>query len=166
MSSRKTLPIADGYAVEIHYTLTAGDGTRLDTTVGGPPLPYLHGAGNIVPGLERELTGKRPGERVRAVVSAAEGYGEIDPDGVATEDLGAFPPGVEVGMQFAAEDVSGEVIPIWVTAIDGSTVTIDRNHPLAGKELHFDVTVESVRRATREELDHGHVHGPGGHHHP
>jgi len=165
MSTAKPLAIADGCAVEIHYTLTAEDGAHLDSTAGGPPLAYLHGASNIVPGLERELAGKRAGDRVRAVVSAADGYGEIDPDGVATEDLGAFPPGLEVGMQFAAEDGRGEVIPIWVTAIDGSTVTIDRNHPLAGKRLHFDVTIESVRRATREELDHGHVHGPGAHHH-
>jgi len=161
------MKIAAGKVVTIHYTLRDEAGSVLDSSVGGRPLDYLQGANNVVPGLEKGLDGKQAGARVELRLPPAEGYGEHDPRGRQQVPREAFPEGVELesGMQFSAEDQRGQQVTVWIAAVEGAQVTIDQNHPLAGKVLCFDVTVEGVRDATLEELEHGHPHGPGGHHH-
>ena len=152
--------------VAIHYTLTDDAGVVLDASQPDRPLVYLHGAGNIIPGLEQQLLGRASGDQFVAVVSAAEAYGERVDDMVQhmPRDMFQEDQEIEVGMRFSGNTPQGQITVV-VTEIEGDTVTLDGNHPLAGKTLHFDVTVDSVRPATEQELLHGHVHGAGGHHH-
>lgn len=159
--------IADGKVVTIHYTLTDEAGVTIDSSRGQPPLDYLHGARNIVPGLESALIGKSVGERLNLRIPPEEGYGPYNPKGVQHVPRDSFPDEIELepGMQFSAEDESGRGVTIWISSVEGEVVTIDQNHPLAGKVLCFDVSVEQIRDATLEEMSHGHPHGPGGHHH-
>jgi FKBP-type peptidyl-prolyl cis-trans isomerase SlyD len=159
--------VAAGKVVSIHYTLTDDAGAMLDSSEGRAPLAYLHGAGNIVPGLESGIAGKAIGDRFKVDVAPEEGYGVRDPKGMDRVPRDAFPPDIELepGMQFSAENERGDVVTTWIHSIEGDQVTIDLNHPLAGKTLHFQITVASIRDATREEMTHGHPHGPGGHHH-
>jgi FKBP-type peptidyl-prolyl cis-trans isomerase SlyD len=159
------MQVADQKIVSIDYTLTNDDGEVLDSSQGREPLHYLHGAGNIIPGLERALTGKSPGDAVQAKIPPTEAYGEKDPQLVQAVPRDRFPAkDVTVGMQFQAQG-GGQTRIVTVVAIDPQNVTIDANHPLAGQTLNFDVKVVDVRDATSEELSHGHVHGPGGHQH-
>lgn len=161
------MKIEDGQVVSIHYTLTLDNGEVVDSSDGGDPLEYLHGASNIVPGLERQLTGRAVGDRVNAVVQPGEGYGDRDEDAIQSVPRTAFPGDVaiEAGMQFFAHLPEGGEQPIWVVAVDDETVTVDPNHPLAGEVLNFAVEVTGIRAATEEEMEHGHPHGPEGHHH-
>lgn len=161
------MPITKGKAVLMHYVLKNDGGEVLDSSEGQAPLAYLHGASNIVPGLEKELEGKKKGDKVSAAVAPAEGYGERDQRGVQQVGRDQFPEEAELepGMQFMAENGDGSQFPFWITEIGDDEVTIDMNHPLAGETLHFDVEIVEVRDASEEELAHGHVHGPGGHHH-
>lgn len=158
--------IADRCAVSFHYTLTDDAGTVLDSSRDSEPLVYLHGAGNIVPGLEQAMTGRKPGDAFKVDVAPELGYGTRVDALVQQMPRTAFAgmPEPEVGMQFQAESNMGPVM-VTVVAVDGDSVTLDGNHSLAGVTLHFDVEVVSVREATTEEIEHGHVHGPGGHHH-
>jgi FKBP-type peptidyl-prolyl cis-trans isomerase SlyD len=163
----KATNIQDGTVVELHYTLTLEDGSIVDSSEGAAPLAYLHGHGNIVPGLERQLTGRKTGEELEAVVPPAEGYGEFDPDGEESVPREAFPAEAELepGMMFHTEDEAGNVQPLWVKDIEAETVMVTSNHPLAGRTLYFKVKIGTVRSASAEEIAHGHPHGPGGHHH-
>lgn len=160
-------PIATDMVVGIHYTLKNGAGDVLDSSSGADPLLYLHGHDNIVPGLERKLTGKAIGDKLNVTVQPADGYGERDPRGEQRVPREAFPADVtlEQGMQLALRDPSGAVVPLWIARVEPDVVHIDLNHPLAGEVLHFDVEVVSIRAATSEELEHGHPHGPDGHEH-
>lgn len=166
-ASPTTQVVADGKVVAIHYTLTDDKGEVLDSSNGRDPLEYLHGAGNIVPGLEEKLSGRAAGERLKVSVEPEMGYGKHDPRGVQRVPRSEFPSDVkiEAGMQFSAENDQGEVAVVWIVGVEAEQVVIDMNHPLAGKTLHFDVTISGVREATREEAQHGHPHGPHGHHH-
>lgn len=159
--------VADGMVVEIHYTLTDDKGEVLDSSIDSDPLPYLHGGDNIVPGLERAMNGRKIGDKFKADVSAEDGYGLPEGPGPQPVPRSSFPDDVEIvpGMQFGAEDPSGEFIPLWVTKVSKDKVFVDQNHPLAGVNLHFQVEVVSIRKATAEELEHGHPHGPDGHGH-
>lgn len=159
--------VSDGVVVAIHYTLKNDAGETLDSSAGGDPLEYLHGAGNIVPGLESALTGKKLGERFNVVVAPEDGYGERDPRGVQRVPKDSFPEGVELqpGMAFFADGPDGEPVQVWIAALEADRVVIDLNHPLAGTTLYFDVEISALRGASAEELAHGHPHGPGGHHH-
>ena len=161
------MTIKENSAVSFHYTLTDDDGRQLDSSAGKEPLAYLHGAGNIIPGLENALTGKAVGDSMVVAVSAAEGYGEVQNELIQEVPRSAFQgvDTIEVGMQFEAQTGQGGNVPVTVTAVTDEVVTVDGNHPLAGKNLNFDVSIEDVRDATEEELAHGHVHGPGGHEH-
>jgi FKBP-type peptidyl-prolyl cis-trans isomerase SlyD len=161
------MSIKDNSAVSFHYSLTDDEGQQLDSSAGKEPLAYLHGAGNIIPGLENALTGKAVGDSMTVAVSAAEGYGEVQQELIQDVPRTSFQgvEQIEVGMQFEAQTGQGGTVPVTVTAVTDETVTVDGNHPLAGKNLNFDVSIEAVRDATAEELEHGHVHGPGGHHH-
>ena len=152
--------------VTIHYTLKDDDGAVIDSSASGEPLAYLHGHGNIVPGLERELTGRNVGDTVSVRVAPAEGYGEYDKNLVQSVPRRALRGIKEVqpGMHLHAKTEQG-TRTLTVTGVTGDMVTLDGNHPLAGKHLNFDIQIEAVRPATEEELSHGHVHGAHGHHH-
>lgn len=158
--------VRDGTVVGIHYTLTDASGQVLDSSAGREPLLYLHGGGNIVPGLERQLAGRRVGDQFEAVVAAAEGYGERRGGPPQPVPRDAFPEDAELyeGLAVGAEGPNGEMIPLWITRVEADRVWLDRNHPLAGMELRFAVEVMSIREATENEVAHGHPHGPGGHH--
>lgn len=159
--------IQKGKVVSIHYTLKGDDGEVIDSSEGGAPLDYLHGAGNIVPGLESGLEGRNVGEKLDVKVAPQDGYGVHDPRGVQRVPRQAFPADIDLepGMQFGAEDPEGDSQTIWIVKVEDENVVIDMNHPLAGKTLHFAVAIAGVRDATGEEVAHGHPHGPHGHHH-
>jgi len=159
------MSITQDQVVTLHYTLRDDAGEIIDSSADGEPLAYLHGHGNLVPGLERELSGKRAGDKLQVAVSPADGYGEYDQALVQRVPRRALKglANLRVGMRLQAQTGHGARAVI-VTQIIGDMVTLDGNHPLAGKNLHFQVEVAGVRAATDEELSHGHVHGPGGHH--
>ncbi len=146
--------------VTIHYTLTDDRGTELDSSANHGPLNYLHGARNIIPGLENALAGKKVGDSLTVSVKPEDGYGLVDPAKIQEIPLSAFEgvESVKPGMQFQAHDSQGNVQNITVNKVEGDIVTIDANHPLAGKVLHFAVKIENVRKATPEEISHGHIH--------
>ena len=153
--------IIDGAVALIHYTLTNDQGEVLDSSDGGDPLPYLHGARNIVPGLEKELIGMRVGESKKVDVAPEEGYGVVNPAMIQTVARAQFPPEADVqpGVQFLMQGDNGQSMPIWVTKVENGMVTIDANHPLAGQTLHFAVTIAGVREATSCETGCGYPHG-------
>jgi FKBP-type peptidyl-prolyl cis-trans isomerase SlyD len=159
------MKIEKGRVVDLDYSLHFGDGEIVDRSEPGEPLSYLHGEGEIVPGLESALEGLGQGDARQVVVAPAQGYGEHDPSQVQKVPRSAFPPGFEpsVGMELTAQDQGGDEVPFTIREVGLDEVTIDLNHPLAGKSLHFDVKVLQVRAATPEELEHGHAHGPEGH---
>jgi FKBP-type peptidyl-prolyl cis-trans isomerase SlyD len=160
------MQIATDAVVSIHYTLTDDAGETLDSSAGGEPLAYLHGKGNLIRGLEDALTGKQAGDKLQVTVAPANGYGEYDKALIQNVPRRSFKGvgNVQVGMQFQVQSPQGARM-VTVTRVAGDMVTVDGNHPLAGKNLNFDVEIAEVRTASEEELAHGHVHGPGGHHH-
>ena len=160
------MEIAADRVVLIHYTLKDDDGAVIDTSAGAEPLAYIQGHGNLVSGLEKALEGKQDGDTVAVSVAPADGYGKRDAALIQRVPKRSMQGSGEIkkGMQFQARTADG-VRMFTVTAVVGDMVTLDGNHPLADKTLHFDVEVVSVRDATSEELEHGHVHGAGGHHH-
>ena len=158
------MAISQDSVVTIHYTLKDDAGEVIDSSASGEPLMYLHGHGNLIPGLERELTGHEVGEQLSVRVAPADGYGEHDERLVQSVPLDALRgvKDVKAGMRLSAQTDEGPR-SVTVTEVCGESVTLDGNHPLAGKSLNFDVRIEGVRPATEEELAHGHVHGPGSH---
>ena len=160
------MQIAPDAVVSIHYTLTNDQSETLDSSAGGDPLVYLHGNGNLIPGLENALNGKQPGEKLKLKIPPADGYGEYDKALLQRIPRRSFKGvgQVKVGMQFQMQ-AGGHPRTVRVTQVQGDMVTVDGNHPLAGQNLNFEVEVTDVRAATAEELQHGHVHGPGGHAH-
>ena len=160
------MQIGERTVVSFHYTLTGDAGQVIDSSADRSPLTYLHGAGSIVPGLEKEMVGRKAGETFNVVVAPEEGYGLPNPMMIQVVPRDAF-QGVdtlETGMEFQAETPQGPM-SVSITSIEGEEVTVDGNHPLAGQTLHFAIEVTDVRDASPEELTHGHVHGEGGHHH-
>jgi len=152
------MKIDNNTVVSLHYTLTNDQGEQLDSSAGHDPLEYLHGGAGIVPGLERELTGKEAGDKFVVVIQPEDAYGPTNPELISAVPRAQFPEdqAIQPGMQFQAQRPDGESLTIVVTAVDGDTVTIDANHPLAGQVLHFDVSVEGIRDATEEEVAQGH----------
>lgn len=152
--------------VLIHYTLKDDKGAVIDSSAGGDPLAYIQGHGNLVAGLEKALEGKEDGDTMAVSIPAADGYGVRDEALKQRVPKRALQGSGEIkkGMQFQARTEDGMRL-FTVTAVVGDMVTLDGNHPLADQTLNFDVEVVSVREATSEELEHGHVHGAGGHHH-
>ena len=151
--------------VVFNYTLKDDSGAVIDSSAPGEPLAYLHGHGNLVPGLERELEGKSANDKLSVKVSPADGYGEFSQEliqRIPRRSLKGIAK-ITVGMRLHAQTPEGPRA-VTVTAVTGDMVTIDANHPLAGKNLNFDIEITEVREASPEELAHGHVHGPGGHH--
>jgi len=159
--------IAPNKVVRIDYTLTTDANEVVDTSTGGEPLAYLHGARNIIPGLENALTGKQAGDELSVRIEPAEAYGERDDRLVQMVPRAMFEDSdkIEIGMQFHSADPEGNVTVVTVTHTTDDAITVDANHPLAGIPLTFAVKIVDVRDATSEEMEHGHVHGPGGHHH-
>ncbi len=159
------MQVADNTAVSIHYTLTNDDNEVIDSSIDDEALVYLHGTGSIISGLERALHGKSVGDNFSVRLEASDAYGEIMADRVQVISREMFEgiDTIEVGMQFHADVSEGPGI-VTVVALDGDSVTIDGNHPLAGLALTFAVEVLDVRAATPDELAHGHVHGAGCHH--
>jgi len=158
--------VEDKKVVTIDYTLRDPQGTVIDTSEGNEPMPYLHGASNIIPGLEKQLAGKQAGDSVKAVIEPNDAYGPRNDEAVQDVPRSQFPPNIDIqqGMQFQANTPQGPRLVTEIGVTD-ENVKIDANHPLAGVTLHFDVKIVGVRDATAEEIQHGHVHGPGGHHH-
>lgn len=154
------MQIADRSVACFHYTLTNDAGEVIDSSREREPLTYLHGAGNIVPGLEKAMLGRGVGDSFTVDVAPAEGYGERHEEMLQTVPKSAFQgvADVQPGMQFQASGPQGPFL-VTVKSVEGDNVTVDGNHPLAGQTLHFDVEVTEVRAATEEELGHGHVHG-------
>jgi FKBP-type peptidyl-prolyl cis-trans isomerase SlyD len=152
--------------VTIHYTLKNDGGEVLDSSSGGEPLAYIQGHGNLVAGLEKALEGKPAGANLAVSVAPADGYGVRDEALIQRVPKRSLQGAGEIkkGMQFQARTEDGMRL-FTVTGLAGDMVTLDGNHPLSGQTLHFDVEVVDVREATSEELEHGHVHGAGGHHH-
>lgn len=151
--------VADDVVVSIDYTLTV-DGEVVDSTEGDEPLQFLQGHQNIIPGLERELAGMKVGDSKQVVVPAGEAYGEVDPDNVVDVPRSEFPAEIplEPGTELEVKNADGEVLSATIAEVSGDTVKLDFNHPLAGKQLTFDVSVVELRSATDEEMAHGHVH--------
>ena len=155
-----TTKVTDGQVVAMEYTLRV-DGKVVDSSAGGAPLEYLHGAANIIPGLERELEGMAVGESKSVTIPPADGYGFEDEDAFMDAPRDQFPddmplnPGLE--MELTLPD--GQHAYARVDSVEGDIVHLNMNHPLAGKELTFDVKVVGLRDASEEELDHGHAHG-------
>ena len=155
------MKIQNNSAVSFHYSLTDDEGNSIDSSEGQEPLGYLHGAGNIIPGLEKALEGKSTGDSLTVAVEAAEGYGEVQKELIQEVPREAFQgiDSIELGMQFEAQTGQGGSVPVTVIEVTDKIITVDGNHPLAGKNLNFDVTIEEVREATEDELAQGHMHG-------
>ncbi|MCE7948187.1 MAG: peptidylprolyl isomerase [Chloroflexi bacterium CFX4] len=153
--------IQNNVVVALAYTLKLENGEVVDESDAEDPLEYLHGAGNIIPGLERELSGMRVGETKRVQVSPAEGYGEYDPEDTEVLPRAEFPTDVPLtaGMVVTLADAEDNYTEAVIREVSAESITLDYNHPLAGETLFFDVEVLSLREATPEEIAHGHVHG-------
>jgi FKBP-type peptidyl-prolyl cis-trans isomerase SlyD len=156
--------VTDGQVVSMEYTLRVDDKV-VDSSVDGDPLEYLHGMGNIIPGLEREMEGMAIGESKNVTVAASDGYGEVDEEAFMEAPRSDFPKDMSInpGVEMEMSGPEGQPMYARIESVDGETVLLNMNHPLAGKELHFDIKVVGLREATDEEMDHGHAHGA--HHH-
>ena len=151
--------------ITLHYTLTDASGKVLENSFSKSPLQFLEGAGNIIPGLEQEVVSLQTGDKKVVKIAPKDAYGEKQDNLIVKADRAQFPTDIplEVGAQFRSGPNQHDPV-FTVIAIAEKEVTLDGNHPLAGQELNFDVEIMGIRAATKEELAHGHVHGPDGHH--
>ena len=158
----EALKVQNGQVVSMEYTLKV-DGVVTDSSDGREPLEYVHGAGNIIPGLEREMTGMAVGDSKDVMVAAADGYGEEDENAFMDVPRDQFPDEIpmKVGTEIQVKNQAGQPMFARIDQVGEQSVRLDFNHPLAGKDLHFSVKVVGLRDATVEEKEHGHVHGPG-----
>lgn len=160
------MTIEKGQVVSIHYTLKDKEGIVIDNSKEGQPLAYIHGYGHLIAGLETELEGKKVGNKFDVEIASKDAYGEINESLIQAVPKSGFEGDGELqeGIQVEVQTDNGSRVAL-VTKIENDKVTLDLNHPLAGIDLFFNVDVVEVRPATEEELEHGHVHGPGGHQH-
>jgi FKBP-type peptidyl-prolyl cis-trans isomerase SlyD len=158
--------IKSNSVVSLSYCLKNGDGEELDRADKNQPFAYLHGAGQMVPGLEKELDGLNVGDKREVTVPPSEGYGDVIPQLKLQVERASFPKDTDIkpGMQFEAQEGEKRII-FTIQAVEGDQISVDGNHPLAGETLHFDVEITGIREATKEEQAHGHAHGEGGAHH-
>jgi len=156
--------VTKGKVVGFAYHLRNSQGETLDES--SDPMEYLHGYHNIIPGLEKEMEGLKIGDKKSVVVPPAEGYGEYDEKLVYEIPRTNFPPDEELvpGSQFRADTENGPVA-LFVQEIVGENVIMNGNHPLAGETLNFEIEIHTIREASKDEMEHGHSHGPDGHHH-
>jgi FKBP-type peptidyl-prolyl cis-trans isomerase SlyD len=160
--------VKNGKVISINYVLRNSGGEQIDQSEKNEPFTYLHGASQIVKGLEQGISDLKVGDKKKVVVSPKDGYGEVNPKLKLTLKRDAFPDDVklEAGMQFEADSSNdGNPMVFTITDVKGDDITIDGNHPLAGETLHFEIEVVGVRDATADEKQHGHAHGAGGHNH-
>lgn len=157
------MTVQDGMVVSLDYSLRLDEGEVIDRSAAGEPLEFLQGAGQIIPGLEQALYGMAVGDEKQVSVGPADGYGEMDPDGVQFFPASSFPESMEleVGMALQAQDNSGRHYTVYVVEVQEDGVMLDFNHPLAGETLHFQARIAGLRPATDEELAHGHAHAHG-----
>ncbi|MCA9972152.1 MAG: peptidylprolyl isomerase [Anaerolineales bacterium] len=163
-----TLTVADGLVVGMEYELRLDDGELVDSSAEDGPMEYLHGSGEIIPGLEHALQGMQIGDDKKVVLAPEDAYGEYDEEAVERVPIESFPDDLELepGMELHMRDSeTGHILQAYVVEVGSKWVLLDLNHPLAGETLHFDVKITSVRPATAEEKDHGHAHGAHGHDH-
>ena len=160
------MKIAKDAVVSFDYVLTDPDGEVIDSSEDGP-MVYLHGQAQIVKGLEKALTGKQAGDAMKVTVSPEEGYGAVGGGAPINIPLSDLPADLEaeVGMGVNVIGKKGEEVTLWVREVNKDSVMLSLDHPLAGVTLNFDVKIKDVRKATADELTHGHAHGPDGHHH-
>ena len=160
------MQIEDKRVVTLAYILKDNDDNIIDQSDDGS-FCYLHGASNIIPGLESALAGKLSGDELSVSIPPEEAYGVREDEKIQNVSREMFPPEQEIepGMQFHAQSPDGNTLVVTIAKVEEESVVVDGNHPLAGVHLNFDVRIMDVREATSEELDHGHVHGPGGHQH-
>jgi FKBP-type peptidyl-prolyl cis-trans isomerase SlyD len=161
------MPIGANKVVTMNFTLTDETGNVLDSTDAGGPFSYISGTGTVLPKLEEAVSIMMIGTKKQLKLEAKDGYGEYNEDAVQAVGKENFPEDfiLEAGMEYMASNPDGVQMPFIITNVENETVTVDFNHPLAGKSLNFDLELLDVRDATAEELAHGHVHGAGGHHH-
>lgn len=159
-SPQKPTTVVDDVVVSIDYSLTV-DGEVVDASEENEPLEYLQGYQNVIPGLESQMVGMKIGESKEVLVNPRDGYGEVDPEAFVEVPKSEFPKGFDLkpGVDLQLQDQDGELVNAVIVSVTGNKVKLDLNHPLAGKELLFRVTVTDLREATEEELAHGHVHG-------
>ncbi len=156
------MQITKNTVVSIYYSLHDQAGNLLDSNSGKSPLNYIHGLGNLIPGMEEGLEGKSKGDQFKLKISPEKGYGVRNEQLIQQVPVKAFGgQPVEAGMQFNTQN--GQLVT--VTQVGSESVTVDANHPLAGMDLHFGIEVVDIRQATPEEIEHGHVHGPDTHQH-
>lgn len=161
------MPIGANKVVTMNFTLTDETGNVLDSTDAGGPFSFISGTGTVLPKLEEAVSIMMIGTKKQLKLEAKDGYGEYNEDAVQSVGKENFPEDfiLEAGMEYMASNPDGVQMPFIITNVEDETVTVDFNHPLAGKKLHFDLELLDVRDATAEELAHGHVHGADGHHH-
>ena len=161
------MQISKNKVVSIGFKLTDAQGSLIDESTTEEPLMYIQGIGSFIPAVEQALEGKEAGDELKVTVTPEEGFGQRDEDLVHSVPRDRFQSAdqLEVGMQVQGQDDSGTPAIFTVVGVDDQNIKLDGNHPLAGMTLNFDVKISEVRDATAEEIDHGHVHGPGGHHH-
>ena len=160
------MQIESNSVVTLHYTLKDNEGNVIDQSEDGSFL-YLHGAMNIIPGLENALAGKSAGDELSVIIPPEEGYGVKDAERIQEVPKEMFDNSdeIQVGVQFHAQSPDGGAVVVTVAEIKDDVVVIDGNHALAGMDLNFAVKIVDVREASEEEISHGHVHGPHGHAH-
>lgn len=158
--------ISTDKVVHLEFTVTDGEGNQIDSTEQSGPLVYLHGHNNIIPGLETALEGKDVADRLDVTLKPEEAYGETVPEMIQSVPRENFQgiDDIKEGMAFEAQGSNGETRRVIVTEVNKDNVTVDANHPLAGKTLNFDLTVHTIREATPEELANGHIHSEHGNH--
>ncbi|MAT97658.1 MAG: peptidylprolyl isomerase [Anaerolineaceae bacterium] len=164
----ETLKVKEGVVVSLDYTLRLDDGEIIDSSAENEPLEYLHGYGQIIPGLEKALAGLTVGDSKKVVVPAAEAYGEVNMEAFEIVSRSMFPDDMELeeGLALTLRDAeTNEPFDAAIAEVRENEVMLDFNHPLAGETLYFEVTIPAIRAASEEELAHGHAHGPDGHHH-
>lgn len=161
------MAIEQNKVVTMNFTLKDDEGNVLDSTEKGGPFSYISGTNMVLPKLEEALNGMLIGSKKNLKLEAKDGYGNYNDDAIQVVGKENFPEDIvlEIGMEYMANSPDGVKMPFTISNVDGEEITIDFNHPLAGKNLNFDIELLNVRDATAEELSHGHVHGAGGHHH-
>ncbi len=161
------MAIEQNKVVTMNFTLKDDEGNVLDSTEKGGPFSYISGTNMVLPKLEEALSGMLIGSKKNLKLEAKDGYGNYNDDAIQVVGKENFPEDIvlEVGMEYMANSPDGVKMPFTISNVDGEEITIDFNHPLAGKNLNFDIELLNVRDATAEELSHGHVHGADGHHH-
>ena len=159
MSKENIKKVADNVVVSMHYTLTV-EGEIFDTSEGEEPIVFIQGVGNIIPGLEKALYGLEIGDKKKVHVTPEEGYGEVDPEAIQKVPRDEFPSDIplEKGVNLEMKDEDGEIFSAVIVEVYSDNVKLDFNDPLAGKHLDFEIEIVELREATKEELDHGHVH--------